>query len=171
MTYDPGAQDAALLLRSIRGVAHFSGRSRRTEVGYYWIASSLVQALVTFIIATPLSWTGRAVVSDVVGLILALPYFALFARRLHDMNQSGWWALVLPLAILISLPHAIADLTQEGALASARHGITWLGWIGLMIMIALFAMTITPGTIGPNRFGADPREGGPDPSQGRPRKA
>ena len=166
MAYDPGAQNAALLLRTIRDVADLSGRSRRTEVGYYWIASSLVQALVTFVVASPLSGMGPAIASDVVGLILAVPFFALFARRLHDMNQSGWWALVLPLAILISLPRRIAELTPKGALAYGGHGFTWFGSVGLVLMIALFAMTITPGTIGPNRFGADPREGGPDPSHG-----
>jgi len=164
MAHDPGAQNAALLLRTIRGIVDFSGRSRRTEVGYYWIASSLAQAVLVFVVATPLTAGAQIAVTDAISLVLLLPYFALFVRRLHDMNQSGWWSLVLPLGILVSLPGRLAQLSPAVASAYMRGGSVWFSWAGLFVLIALFAITITPGTVGPNRFGSDPREGGPDTS-------
>jgi uncharacterized membrane protein YhaH (DUF805 family) len=163
MSYAPAAENAALLLRTARGIADFSARSRRTEVGYYWIAASLMNAVLGFILQMLLSGAALAVAIDLVGLILLVPYFALFVRRLHDMNQSGWWAMILPLGALAALPRAIAQINRDDAAPFAQHGFTLVDGLMLLVLVAVLAMTVTPGTIGPNRFGPDPREGGPDP--------
>ena len=77
------------------GYADFSGRSVRSEF-WWWIvwaiilgavATSLdylfVDMTLTF---TPINW--------VWSLITLIPTLALGARRLHDVNRSGWWQLI-----------------------------------------------------------------------------
>jgi uncharacterized membrane protein YhaH (DUF805 family) len=45
---DTTGDNARLLLRTIKGTADFSGRSRRTEVIYLWIAISLACVIIGF---------------------------------------------------------------------------------------------------------------------------
>ena len=61
-----------------------------------------------------------------------IPSLAVTVRRLHDRDMSGWWYLGLAVAGVIPL-------------------------IGLLASIALFVLMVLPGTDGPNRFGADPK--------------
>ncbi|QIG78350.1 DUF805 domain-containing protein [Stakelama tenebrarum] len=64
----------------------------------------------------------------------------LAAARLHDMNRRGWGALLaFPLAAGLALP----------GIAAAPFGtIAAILWLTLLV---------SPATIGPNRFGPDPR--------------
>jgi hypothetical protein len=70
------------------------------------------------------------------------PQAVLLARRLHDLNLSGFWAVLFwgaPLALAyLKLPYIGTVIAQLGAVS-----------IGLI-----------PGTGGPNRYGSDPRGGG-----------
>jgi uncharacterized membrane protein YhaH (DUF805 family) len=73
-------------------------------------------------------------VSDVLGgllvVVIALgalvPNLALGFRRLHDIDKSAWWLLI------VLIP-----------------------FIGALVLL-YFA--VQPGTVGPNKFGPDPRE-------------
>lgn len=58
------------------------------------------------------------------------------AARLHDLSLGGWWLLVL---------------LGVAALAVAVPAV------GLVMLVLWFALLLWPGTIGPNRFGPDPR--------------
>ena len=65
--------------------AEFNGRASRSE--FWW-----------FYLFYTLCWIIGFVVNPVVELIvvlgLLLPYIAVAARRLHDINKSGWLQLV-----------------------------------------------------------------------------
>lgn len=67
-------------------------------------------------------------------LAIIIPNIALMVRRFHDLNQTGWLVLVFILLGIIPLVGMLASLAQ----------IIW------------FAM---PGTVGPNKYGADPKGG------------
>lgn len=162
MAYDPGAEVPALLRRTIRGTIDFSGRSRRVEIGYYWLASVLLQGALKLALGALLTGTTSAIVTDVVSVIVFLPYWALYVRRLHDINVSGWLALIVPIGGLAMVPRMIAQAAADPGSAPIGHGFTPFYCISWLALVALFAMTITPGTIGPNRFGPDPREDQPD---------
>ena len=90
----------------------FNGRASRSE--YWWFV--LLTIALSFI----------PVIGWILRLVLLLPSLAVQVRRLHDMERSAWWLLLL-------VPP-----------------ITIIGGFVLLIMSAF------PGTPGPNRYGPNP---------------
>jgi uncharacterized membrane protein YhaH (DUF805 family) len=82
-----------------------------------------------------------------VALVLFLPYIAVLARRLHDINLSGWWmASFLPVLVIAVFMPMLS--ISEGF----RIGIFLLyGWT----VVFVICMSL-PGTKGENRFGQNP---------------
>ena len=77
--------------------ANFSGRSNRSE--YWW------WTLFVFVIYFALNFLGAIVpllgiVTSLFGLVTLLPGLALGARRMHDIDQSGWYLLLWLLPII-----------------------------------------------------------------------
>lgn len=69
-------------------------------------------------------------------LCMFFAYYANIARRLHDLDQSAWWALLLfVLSVFL------------------KHERSILSFIPLALIIVLAAV---PGTKGPNKYGPDP---------------
>ena len=92
MAYQDGMGDNLKLLKStLSRTFDFSGRSRRTEVVYYWIASILAGVVLNFGIISILSFTERIIGSELARFALSIPAFALFVRRVHDQDRSGAW--------------------------------------------------------------------------------
>ena len=98
-------------------------------------------------------------------LAVLIPSFALGARRLHDINRTGWWLLFFWSFILISaigggillvslfLLDNFLILTVLGLALVIGFGILWV--IG---MIVLIVWAIKRGDEGPNKYGPDPRQ-------------
>lgn len=65
--------------------AEFSGRADRTE--YWWFELFLLLLMI-----------GAGMLNDtlmnLISLAVMLPSFAVGARRLHDVDKSGWWQLL-----------------------------------------------------------------------------
>jgi uncharacterized membrane protein YhaH (DUF805 family) len=81
------------------------------------------------------------------GLFCLIPMFMIAIKRLHDRDKSGWWTLVfyvLP-GILSGLGEGSEPAAGFFALAAAAIGIWGIVELGCL-----------RGTIGSNRFGADP---------------
>lgn len=96
-----------------------------------------------------------AAVGTILGTLFVVPFVALFVRRLHDQERSGWWALTL-------LPLFVANLDKTIRRENWVADAPWPALDGLflpMIGLALvsFLFPLLPGTIGRNRFGPDPR--------------
>lgn len=70
--------------------ADFSGRAKRSE--YWWfylfvtLATTFAQILDNAI--------GSNNLGNLTSLALFVPSIAVGARRLHDINRSGWWQLI-----------------------------------------------------------------------------
>jgi len=79
--------------------ATFSGRARRSEFWWWYLFSVLV--LLSF-----------GIICVIASLALVLPTYAVWARRLHDMGQSGWW-LLLSLISLGIVPLIMAFLDSQ----------------------------------------------------------
>ncbi|RYD64729.1 MAG: DUF805 domain-containing protein [Sphingomonadales bacterium] len=168
MPHEP-AHGLALIKRAITGTATVTGRSRRSEFGYYWVAAMVTAAIVRHI-PHELPWRADWILDQTGQLLLMLPVFALFVRRLHDVNLTGWWALSLPpimgLSIYSSARFVFLD-PQNGALALPELPL-WASLFQLGGVLFFLAVLLIPGTDGPNRFGPDPRRS-IDPEQLRAR--
>jgi uncharacterized membrane protein YhaH (DUF805 family) len=131
--------------------ADFTGRSRRME---YWMFT-LLNLIVGIILAVVVFGTaGLADMSDPdanpdgfaalfggAGLlfllyfaVILIPSIAVSVRRLHDRDMSGWWYLGFIVGSMIP-------------------------FVGFLISIAFLVLMLLPGTVGPNRFGEDPKGG------------
>jgi uncharacterized membrane protein YhaH (DUF805 family) len=144
----------------------FSGRSRRREAAGYIV-------LYTILVHGPVSVAGdktdalRIALGLLFGLILWFPQFALFVRRMNDQDRSSWW-LAIPVAETI-VSAALVLQPDTGH----NFSVTFLIWTvspnlggasGMLVAAALaliaaadFVLLFSPGTLGPNRHGVDPR--------------
>ncbi|MGB8624019.1 MAG: DUF805 domain-containing protein [Paracoccaceae bacterium] len=100
--------------------ATFTGRARRAELWWFVLFNLLVQIVMSLLDGI----LGIALLSVLFSLAMIVPNIAVGVRRLHDLDKSGWWYLLVLIPV-----------------------------IGALILIFFF---IQRGTVGPNRFGADP---------------
>lgn len=132
------------------------GRSRRKEAIYYWIATAFIgytldAAWIVFAPYQSMVWF-----DVLLQLIFVIPMFALFVRRLHDQNRSGWWGLLLPLAFMVSIPESVKEARGElEAMLVLKTSPTAIAVD--LLYITILVLFLWPGTAGPNQFGSDPR--------------
>ncbi|MEL6286761.1 MAG: DUF805 domain-containing protein [Pseudomonadota bacterium] len=122
----------------------FEGRSRRSE--YWWVQLFLILSLgipagIAFAVGSsdggglnPLG-IGLLGIVGLAALGIVVPSIALFVRRLHDINQTGWIYLAVLIVGLIPV-------------------------IGILGSIAQIVIGCIPGTEGPNKYGPDPKAPG-----------
>lgn len=92
--------------RFFRRYAGFSGRSSRSE---YWKVNPLIGAILLFgqLAASGGFEEARTATKVIIvailvfGVVTFVPSLALLVRRLHDVNFSGWWALLVFVPSLI----------------------------------------------------------------------
>jgi uncharacterized membrane protein YhaH (DUF805 family) len=125
------------------------GRARRAE--YWWWALFYVIALLIGMaldmLLGPTDYTGAPVnpiVTGTVWLALLAPGVSVTARRLHDINLSGWLAA------------AIVGVTVLGMLAQTEMPL--LGELAsFAVVIAGIAIGVVPSAAGGNRYGPNPK--------------
>ena len=89
---EPKSQMAAMSA-FFDGYFRFSGRASRSE---YWYA-----ILFVFIVSLFLSVLDTTdVIYSIWALVILVPSLALACRRLHDINRSGWWQLLMFIPLL-----------------------------------------------------------------------
>ena len=101
-------------------------------------------------------WLARAATS----IVLGLPCFALFARRMHDQGFTAWWTLLLlplPAINLYQSYRAVFAVRNPSWLQEPRPLEDWSLWLfaSALVLLVLF---LRPGTLGPNHYGPDPRQ-------------
>ena len=141
------------MIMPLKRYAEFSGRSRRKE---YW-SFVLLNVIIYFVLAAimiaggfsmaqlaapgagatppsfgPVFYIGAGLLG-LWALAIFIPNIAVMIRRLHDRDLSGWWLLGYIVASLIPFVNFIAA-------------------------IAMLVVLLLPGTVGPNRFGNDPKD-------------
>jgi uncharacterized membrane protein YhaH (DUF805 family) len=87
---------------------NFNGRSSRSAF-WYWVLFAIIVGIVTGVIDYAL---GISLINPLAQLALLLPGIAISARRLHDIDRSGWWLLLafIPLigAIILIVWYCLA---------------------------------------------------------------
>lgn len=90
--------------------ATFSGRSSRSA--YWWwtlfyilvfIGASIIDAVISVPVFSVLTW-----------LALIIPNFAVFIRRLHDVDHSGWWILIGFIPLVGAIVLLVFTCTDSG---------------------------------------------------------
>ena len=84
----------------------FAGRASRSEYWYFYLFFTVGAIITTIIdiIIFPDLVGAFSPLSKVFSLALLLPFVAVTARRMHDVNRSGWWQLI-PLTIIGIIPY------------------------------------------------------------------
>lgn len=78
--------------------ATFSGRAARPEFWYFALFAFLVQ--MAFGIIGIGSEKLANILSGLFALATIIPSLAVGARRLHDIDRSGWWQLIMFIPVL-----------------------------------------------------------------------
>lgn len=84
----------------------FRGRAARPEYWYFFLFQILLQLVLTAIqIGFEIAMDRNLdrtfdVISGILGLILLIPTLAVGARRLHDINRTGWWQVLYLVPVL-----------------------------------------------------------------------
>lgn len=99
-------------MKCLKNYVNFSGRARRKEYWYFY----LFQILIGLILGLSLGIMGVSeggidAISSLLSLFFFLPTLAVGARRLHDVNRSGWWML-LALTIIGLIPLLIWAVSE-----------------------------------------------------------
>ena len=79
--------------------ATFSGRAVRSEY-WNWILFTVIAGIVFAVIEVIISKTLGTVLAGIFNLGTILPSIAVACRRLHDIDRSGWWQLLVFIPIL-----------------------------------------------------------------------
>ena len=157
------------MLMPLRRYAEFSGRSRRKEYWLYFlfliILYIILASAITAVVVSSLgsleaeadSATTLAlmenfcpvfIIAGLVWLGLIIPNIAVGVRRLHDINRSGWW-------ILMGYgPWLLSVLVANTIFAIVSVICNFATIVGFLILLILACFK---GTVGPNRFGPDPK--------------
>ena len=122
--------------------ATFNGRASRSEFWYFWLFNySIYTILIIIALNTSLKffWFFGAFF-----LVNFIPFIAVTARRLHDVNKSGWFQ-ILP------LPFSILDRILE---RTSQEGLSIIfALIAAGLYIYLIVLFCTKGDKKNNRFG------------------
>ena len=101
------------------GYVDFSGRSSRSEV-WWWILFSIIANLVAAILDNGIQ-EASGLFAIIITLGLLLPNIAIQVRRMHDLDKSGWWLLIL-LIPLIGIIFALVWFCSKGTEGDNRFG-------------------------------------------------
>jgi uncharacterized membrane protein YhaH (DUF805 family) len=150
----------------------FRGRISRSGFWLFFFVVQLVAQIAYFAVASAINflWTGSfdldqaGTFESVILTILALPFLpitiisplAIWTKRLHDRNKSGWWQITyaVSLALVISVVAMHDDHLISGIIFYLCATIAAISY-AVLIWICVETAFIR-GTPGDNRFGPDP---------------
>ena len=122
----------------------FKGRASRSE---YWYFTLFI--MIGYVVGFTLGFIAPVffIINGIFFLVIIIPWVAVAARRLHDINKSGWFQLIpLPAGILEFIFAENRQQTLE---------IIFL-IVGLILYIYLIILFCTSGDSKQNRFGKYP---------------
>jgi len=156
-------------LEVLKKYATFTGRARRKEYWMFLLFNIIIAYILLFIdnaLGTgPLTGSGDTndTIFNIYTLAIFVPFIAVVVRRLHDTNRSGKWILltIVPIFVMTPIFTLLFSTTLQGdpgatviilmILAFALMAISMIG------SIIIFVFSFLNGTVGPNKYGEDPK--------------
>ena len=74
---------------------NFSGRASRSAYWYWTLFAVLMSIASKLLDVTLFPGLDTSPINSLVGLALFLPGLAIAVRRLHDLDRTGWWLLII----------------------------------------------------------------------------
>ncbi len=87
----------------LKKYAVFDGRARRSEYWYFFLFNFIVGFVLGLVDIGLTAVLGMGFLSGLYGLAVFIPGIAVSARRLHDINRSGWWLLIAFIPVIGAL--------------------------------------------------------------------
>ena len=144
----------------------FKGRLGRLRFFVYGLVLTFVMQLISipFGISMFTGNYGNPAIFNIITFIISIVSMIIGAlwtiQRMHDINLSGWWYLIilLPMLFLVAYPAIIefgpgTSPTTPDVMMPMGIG---LGIVGIVIGIFFLALWFIPGSAGSNRFGPPP---------------
>jgi uncharacterized membrane protein YhaH (DUF805 family) len=103
-----------------RKYAVFNGRASRSEY-WFWMLFQLLLGIGLAIVDL-LVFRTTNVLSAIASLVMFLPGLAVWVRRLHDIDRSGWWVLIW-LVPVVGTIIMLVFLCTRGTAGENRFGI------------------------------------------------
>ena len=100
--------------------ATFSGRALRSEY-WWWFLFVLLLNIASATLDASMIGDIDGPISAILAIGLLLPNLAVSVRRLHDIDRSGWWFLIL-LIPLVGLIMFIFWMCQESTYGANKYG-------------------------------------------------
>lgn len=145
--------------RTIALTFTLKGRASRTELASYILSAVLITLAVSFASALFAPYAVRALVSDALTVLLAIPVPALLVRRLHDQGRSGKLVWLAVFSFAVWLLRVIVSYTAPTDIRIAMDTMIWpIDWLVILANLGAVILAILPGTAGANQYGPDPRQ-------------
>jgi len=160
----------------------FNGRARRSE--FWWLIlfgmmCVLVAISLDSLLGTPklgvmpdhglpenykqsLFYTFRIsnfMIETVVGLLLFIPLYSVFVRRLHDVGLPGYWAFVYYAIGFASGPTVgeMMKVVEAGETAVATGSMMLVAVVNLAAFVGFLFFMVRDSDKGPNEYGPSPK--------------
>lgn len=95
----------------------FSGRGRRSEY-WFWVLFGVIGSIILGVFDDVL---GMKLLGPLFSLATFLPAISAAVRRLHDLDKSGWWLLILLIPIVGTIIFIVWAATK-GTTGDNRFG-------------------------------------------------
>jgi uncharacterized membrane protein YhaH (DUF805 family) len=103
----------------LKKYAVFSGRARRKEFWMFILFNFIVSVVLSII--SSIVRDSHNIIGNLYSLAVIVPSLAVGARRLHDINKSGWWQLIALIPV-IGWVWLIVLMCLNGDAADNRFG-------------------------------------------------
>ena len=103
----------------------FEGRINRAK---FWagvgilIVIGIVATIIDLVLGLQISSDGTGIVSIIAALVSIYLSLALYAKRWHDRDKSGWWTLIVLVPIVGQIWFLVELGILQGSTGSNRYG-------------------------------------------------
>jgi len=97
--------------------ATFSGRARRSEYWYFFLANIIMSILLSIVdvsVGTFDQGSGRGLISSLYSLVVLVPSIAVGVRRMHDVGKSGWFLLIPIYNLILAVTEGESGKNEYG---------------------------------------------------------